>query len=47
VDTPEGYTISIEVEATPDNDADIQKIRVTIYQEANALLTVEDYKVNR
>lgn len=47
VEAPEGYTVSIEVNSTPDNDADIQKIRVTIYKDANALLTVEDYKVNR
>ncbi len=47
VETPEGYAISLEVEATPDNDADIQKIRVTIYKNASAILTVEGYKVNR
>jgi len=47
IEAPESYTIAIEVDATPDNDTDIQKIKVIIYQNASALLTVEDYKVNR
>jgi prepilin-type N-terminal cleavage/methylation domain-containing protein len=47
VEAPEGYTISVVVGATPDNDSDIQKIRVTIQKNANNILTVEDYKVNR
>jgi len=45
--TPEGYDISIEVSPIPDTDADIQKITVTISQEGQEILTVENYKVNR
>ena len=47
VDEPEGYTISIGVGPTSDNDTDIQKITVTIYRDGEGILTVEDYKVNR
>ena len=47
VDEPEGYTISVGVGPTSDNDTDIQKITVTIYRDGEGILTVEDYKVNR
>ena len=47
VDTPEGYTVSIEVSSIPDTDTDIQKITVTVNHNENLVLTVEDYKVNR
>ena len=47
VDTPEGYAISVAVSSVPDTDADIQKITVTISSEAEDILTVENYKVNR
>ena len=47
VDEPEGYTISIGVGPTSDNDADIQKITVTVSREGDEILTVENYKVNR
>jgi hypothetical protein len=47
VDTPEGYTISVEVSSVPDTDTNIQKITVTISREKEEILTVADYKVNR
>ena len=47
IDTPEGYAISVEVSPVPDADADIQKITVTISREAEDILAVENYKVNR
>ena len=47
VDTPEGYAISVVVSSVPDTDAAIQKITVTISREAEDILAVENYKVNR
>ena len=47
VDEPEGYTISIGVGPTSDNDADIQKITVTIFRDGDNITAVEAYKVNR
>jgi type II secretory pathway pseudopilin PulG len=47
VDTPEGYSVSVEVSAIPATDTDIQRITVTISRGEEAILTVEDYKVNR
>jgi len=47
IDTPKGYTISIGITSIPYTDTDIQKITVTIWQDINEILTVEDYKVNR
>lgn len=47
VDEPEGYTITVGVDPTSDNDTDIQKITVTISRDGEDILTVEDYKVNR
>ena len=47
VNTPGGYAISVAVSTIPDTDADIQKITVTISSEAEEILTVENYKVNR
>ena len=47
--TPEGYTISVEVDSIPEPDTDdnIQKITVTISLGDENILTVEDYKVDR
>jgi len=47
VDAPEGYSISVEVSSVPGTDTDIQKITVTISRDEVAILSVEDYKVNR
>ncbi len=47
ISTPAGYTISIDVDAIPGADSDIQEITVTIFRDGNEILTVEDYKVNR
>ena len=49
VDTPEGYTISVEVDSIPeaDDDTDIQRITVTISRGGEDILTIEDYKVDR
>lgn len=47
VDTPDGYTVAVEVSAVVGGDADIQKITVTVSREGEEVLTVEDYKVNR
>ncbi len=47
VGTPEGYSISVEVGSVPGTDTDIQKITVTISRDEEAILTVEDYKVDR
>ncbi|MFC1908928.1 hypothetical protein ACFLXD_03580 [Chloroflexota bacterium] len=44
---PEGYTISVNVDATLYADTDIQKITVTISRDSEDVFTVEDYKVNR
>ena len=44
---PEGYGISVGVSSVPNTDADIQKITVIITRESEAVLQVEDYKVNR
>ena len=49
VDTPAGYSISVEVDPIleADSDTDIQEITVTVAHDGEDLLTVEDYKVNR
>jgi len=47
VDAPEGYSVSVEVSTVPATDTDIQRITVTISRDEEAILTVEDYKVNR
>lgn len=47
VDEPEGYTISLGVDPTSDNDTDIQKITVTVSRNGEDILAVEGYKVNR
>ena len=48
VDSPEGYTISVEVDdiTGPATDDDIQEITVTV-SFGDEDLTIEDYKVNR
>jgi hypothetical protein len=45
IDTPEGYAVSIITAATPDLDANIEKISVTISHAGEPVLTLEDYKV--
>ena len=47
VAVPEGYSVSVEVGTTPDNDTDIQKISVIVSRDGEDILTVEDYKVDR
>ena len=47
VETPAGYSISVEVDPISDTDTDIQKITVTVSRDGEDLLTVENYKVNR
>ncbi len=49
VDTPEGYSISVEVGSIPEaeGETNIQKITVTISRDGEDILIVEDYKVNR
>lgn len=47
VDTPEGYSIGVEAGSIPGADIDIQRITVTISRDGEAILTVEDYKVDR
>ncbi len=47
ISTPAGYTISIDVDAIPGADSDIQEITVTIFRDGNEILRIEDYKVNR
>jgi type II secretory pathway pseudopilin PulG len=44
---PEGYSLSVNVSAVPDADADIQKITVTVNRGDDEIIRVEDYKVNR
>jgi len=41
------YSISVAVAATPDADANIQKVTANISRDGQVLLTLEDYKVNR
>jgi Tfp pilus assembly protein PilV len=47
VETPEGYSISVDVSAVPGTDADIQKITVTVSRAGEEIMQVQDYKVNR
>ncbi len=47
VAAPGGYGISVGVNAVPNTDTDIQKVIVTITRQGEAILQVEDYKVNR
>ncbi len=44
---PEGYGMSVVVSAVPNTDTDIQKVTVTVTRGGEAVLQVEDYKVNR
>lgn len=44
---PAGYSITAQATSIPDTDDKIQKIRVTIYRDGEALLVLEDFKVNR
>jgi len=47
VDTPSGYTVSLETDASIYTDTDIQELTVTIYRDGESILTVAAYKVNR
>ena len=47
VSAPAGYGISVAVTSVPDTDTDIQKITVDISRDGEAIMTIEDYKVNR
>lgn len=47
IDEPEGYAVSITVGPTPDNDASIQKITITVSREGEDILSVDGYKVDR
>ena len=47
VDTPSGYTISLETDAFIYTDTDIQELTVTIYRDSESILTVAAYKVKR
>ncbi|MBA7708081.1 hypothetical protein ES703_116968 [subsurface metagenome] len=47
VNTTDNYSISVAVSATPDADANIQKVTANISRDGQLLLTIEDYKVNR
>jgi Tfp pilus assembly protein PilV len=47
VSSPSGYTVSVAVSATPDNNVNLQKITVTVTRGALTVASVVDYKVNR
>ena len=47
VETPPGYTISLETDASIYSDADIQELTVTIYRDGESILIVAAYKVKR
>ena len=47
VDTPSGYTISLDIDSSVYIDTDIQKVTVTVYRDSESILTVAAYKVNR
>jgi Tfp pilus assembly protein PilV len=47
VTTPAGYAISVAVATTPDNNANIQKVTVTVTRGSRTVANVVDYKVNR
>jgi type II secretory pathway pseudopilin PulG len=47
INITDNYSISVAVTSVPDADDNIQKVTATISRDAEALLTVEDYKVKR
>ena len=47
IDAPDGYSVSIVTGPTPDHDANIEKISVTVSHEGEPVLTLEDYKVKQ
>jgi hypothetical protein len=47
IDAPDGYSVSIVTGPTPDHDANIKKISVTVSHEGEPVLTLEDYKVKQ
>jgi type II secretory pathway pseudopilin PulG len=47
VDTPSGYTISLEIDSSIYADSDIQELTVIIYDDSEPILTVAAYKVKR
>ena len=44
---PAGYELTVAVSAVPGADTDIQTITVTASRDGEAVLTIDDYKVNR
>jgi Tfp pilus assembly protein PilV len=47
VSAPAGWAISVAVSTTPDSNANIQKVTVTVTRGARTVASVVDYKVNR
>lgn len=47
ITSPAGFTVSAEASSIPGAGDDIQKITITVYRDGQAILVVEDYKVNR
>ena len=47
VDTPSGYTISLETDTLIYTDTDIQQLTVTVHRDGEAILSVSAYKVKR
>jgi type II secretory pathway pseudopilin PulG len=47
IDTPEGYSITLDVESDVYSTDDIQKITVSVIYLGNSILVLEDYKVRR
>jgi hypothetical protein len=44
---PSGYTITIQTDSSVYGDSRIQQVTVTVLHDASAVLTLENYKVNR
>ncbi len=47
LDTPDTYSVAVDVLAVPGTDTNIQKITVTVLKDGVNIFTVSDYKVNR
>jgi len=47
ITTPDGYSISTDVDDVPGADKDIQIVTVTVSRSGETLLVVEEYKLNR
>ena len=44
---PADFTVSADASSVVDRDENIQRITVTVYRDGDAILTEEDFKVNR